>query len=220
MVVNLLVGFPGQQPGGLVLTVLYFLAAGSGAVLAGFAYAVVCATMPRWSLPLQALSSLLRGIPLLLLVFLSAHVSGLSTGAAGLVALLLYSYAHVGEIFRSFLVSYPEHMSEQARVMGITPARELLRLRMPWTLWRAWDAVTTHWVSLLKDTGALVVLSIGEMTTVAKMLSEAPGSSQQWVAVLVLVGAFYLAATLALIRIIQLTAGQLIRVKRFDEAYA
>ena len=209
MVVDLLLGLPGQRPGGLVLTVLYFAGAGSGALVVGLTYAMVGVAWPWASLPLQAGSALLRGIPPLLLLFLLAEVSDLTTGGAGLVALLLYSFSHVGEIFRAFLASYPHHLSEQARLMGIGPIGEWIGLRAPWTLWRAWDGITTHWISLLKDTGALVVLGIGELTTVAKVLSEAPGSYERWVAVLVLAGALYLAATLALIKFLPLVLGKL-----------
>lgn len=83
--------------------------------------------------------------------------------------------------------------------MGMGPVREWVRLRIPWTLRHAWGAVGTHWVSLLKDTGALVVLGIGELTTVAKALSETPAGPNQWVTVLVSAAGLYLAATLVLI---------------------
>jgi ABC-type amino acid transport system permease subunit len=203
MIENLLIGLPGERPGGLVLTVLYAVAAGWGALLLGFAYATIGVILPKASLPLQAASAFLRGVPLLLLMFLLAQTSSLPVGIAGLLAILLYSFAHVSEVLRSFLASYPANLSDQARVMGIGPAREWLRLRIPWTLRHAWGAVGTHWVSLLKDTGALVVLGIGELTTVAKALGETPAAANQWVTVLVSAAALYLAATFVLIWLLQ-----------------
>jgi polar amino acid transport system permease protein len=203
MIENLLLGLPGERPGGLVLTILYAVAAGWGALVLGLVYATIGVMMPRASLPLQAASAFLRGIPLLLLIFLLAQLSSLTVGVAGLVALLIYSFAHVGEVLRSFLASYPVNLSDQARVMGINPVREWLGLRIPWTLRHAWGAVGTHWVSLLKDTGAVVVLGIGELTTVAKALSETPASANHWVTVLVSAAALYLAATLTLIQLLK-----------------
>ncbi len=220
MVLNLLFGLPGERPGGLVLTVLYFVASGLGALMLGFAYAAVGVMLPWGSLPLQAASALLRGIPLLLLVFLLAHVPWLTTGGAGLAALLIYSFSHVGESLRSFLASYPRYLSEQARLMGIGPAREFLRLRMPWTLWRAWGALLTHWVSLLKDTGALVVLGIGELTTSAKVLSETTASYEHWLTVLVLAAALYLGTTLALIYGLKFAMGKAGKVMHREQAHA
>jgi ABC-type amino acid transport system permease subunit len=219
MVVNLLIGLPDDRPGGLALTVLYFLAAGAGALVTGFAYAAAGVTLPRASLVLQAGSALLRGIPLLLLVFFMAHVSALPEGGAGLAALLLYSFSHVGETLRSFLASYPNCLVEQARVIGMRPTREWMTLRLPWTLWRALAALATHWISLLKDTGALVVLGIGELTTVAKILSEGSAGYDQWRAVLLWAAAMYLAATLVLIRSLQYAIGRFGRAMRSEESH-
>ncbi|MFW6069379.1 MAG: hypothetical protein ACOC9E_07330, partial [Chloroflexota bacterium] len=174
MVINLLVGLPGDRPGGLVLTILYAIGSGAGAVILGLVYAWIGVTWKRASLSLQAASAFIRGVPVLLLIFLTAHLSGLTTGGAGLVALSLYSFSHVGEVFRSFLGAYPAEVAEQARVMGMLPIWEWLLLRIPWTLRHAWAALSTHWISLLKDTGALVVLGVGELTTVAKALAETP----------------------------------------------
>jgi ABC-type amino acid transport system permease subunit len=220
VVVSLLFGLPGDRPGGLVLTVLYFIASGVGALVAGFAYAAVGVTLPRASLPLQVVSALLRGVPLLLLVFVLTHVPWLSTSAAGLAALFLYSFAHVGETLRSFLASYPHYLSEQARIIGLGPVREWLELRTPWTLWRAWGALLTHWVSLLKDTGALVVLGIGELTTVAKVLSELDASYEWWATVLISAAMLYLGATLALIWALYVAPGRLGKVMRSEPTQA
>jgi ABC-type amino acid transport system permease subunit len=209
MVMNLVAGLPDDRPGGLVLTIAVFVAAGFGAVVFGFLYATVCVGLPRLSLALQAAAALLRGIPLLLLVFLFAHLPEVPKFAAGLGALVVYSFVHVGETLRSFLAAYPTHLREQARVVGLGPVREWLQLRIPWTFWRALAALGTHWVSLLKDTGALVVLGIGELTTVAKVLSEGPYGDEHWIEVMLWAGALYLSATLALIQAIEYVTAKL-----------
>jgi polar amino acid transport system permease protein len=200
MIENLLFGLPNARPGGLVLTVLFFLGAGLVAVLAGFAYGALCVVLPRASLPLQAGSAVLRGVPLLLLMFLLAQASGLPVGAAGLVALILYSFAYVGEIIRTFLGSYPAYLADQAQIMSLSPLREWLQLRVPWTLGKALDALGTHWISLLKDTGALVVLGIGELTSVAKVLSETTASYDRWVLLSIAAAGVYLMTTMLLIQ--------------------
>lgn len=210
MVVNLLFGLPGDRPGGLVLTIFVAVVSGGSAILLGFAYATIGVIWKRASLALQAASAFLRGIPILLLVFLTAHLSGLTPANAGLIALSLYSFAHVGEILRSFLAAYPSHLADQARVMGILPIWEWLSMRIPWTLRHAWAAVSTHWISLLKDTGALVVLGVGELTTVAKALGETPANYNQWGLIFTLAAALYLAATFVLIRILRMIERRLV----------
>ena len=204
MVMNLLFGFPGDRPGGLLLTLIYALGSGAIGLATGLAYASIGVMWQRASLALQAASAFLRGVPLLLLIFLTAHQAGLPSASAGLLALSLYSFAHVGEILRSFLAAYPAHLADQARVIGIFPLWEWLTLRIPWTLRHAWAAVSTHWISLLKDTGALVILGVGELTTVAKALGETPANYDRWTIVFALAAALYLLVTFALIRILRL----------------
>jgi polar amino acid transport system permease protein len=202
VVEQLLIGLPNDRPGGLVLTVVLFVLAAGGAVVLGLAYAAACVALPRASLPLQAGAAVLRGVPVLLLVFFAGHLTALPVVGAGLVALVLYSLAHVGEILRSFLGAYPSDCAEQARAMGIGPVREWLQLRAPRTLGYALYALATHWISLLKDTGALIVLGIGELTTVAKVLSDSDPSFEGWATVLGAAAGIYLATTLALIQLL------------------
>jgi ABC-type amino acid transport system permease subunit len=220
MVVSLLIGLPGDRPGGLVLTVFFFVTSGLAALVMGFAYAIVGVVLPRASLPLQGASAVLRGIPLLLLVFMLAHVPWLTMRQAGFAALTIYSLSHVGEVLRSFLGAYPRHLADQSRVIGMRPWSDWLELRMPWTLWRAWNALFTHWVSLLKDTGALVVLGIGELTMVAKVLSELEAGFDRWLFVLILAAALYLVATLLLIRMVQVIPGRLGRLTVAERSWA
>lgn len=199
MIVNLLVGLPNDRPGGLLLTVIVFIAAASGAVVAGLLYAAVCVWFPRASVILQASGAFLRGVPLLLLIFFIAQTSALPVAVAGLLALLLYSFSHASEILRSFLGSYPAQFAHQARAMGVGPVREWLQLRFSWTIARSLGALGTHWISLLKDTGALVILGVGELTSVAKVLSETTASYDRWISVLLTASGVYLVATLALV---------------------
>ncbi|MEN3304424.1 MAG: polar amino acid transport system permease protein [Micromonosporaceae bacterium] len=208
MIVNLLIGLPDQRPGGLALSIMSAAAAAVCAVLAGIGYAAVCVRAPRLTLLLQAALALLRGIPLLLLIFVLGQVTSLPLAATGFVALGLYSLSHVGETLRSYLATYPRPLRDQARVMALSPAREWVSLRLPWTLRRSLDALGTHWISLLKDTGALTVLGIGELTTVARLLSERT-TTTQWMYILLTAAALYLVAVLALIRVLALVKTRL-----------
>jgi len=45
MILNLLIGLPGDRPGGLVLTLVCFFASGAGALMVGFVYAVICVAL-------------------------------------------------------------------------------------------------------------------------------------------------------------------------------
>lgn len=198
MITNLLLGLPGQRPGGLVLTVIVAVGSAACAVVLGIGYASVCVQARRASLVLQAVLALLRGIPLILLIFALAQLTSVGLPVAGFIGLVLYSLCHVGETLRSFLASYPAELDDQARLLGLGGLRRLLTLRLPWTFRRSLDALATHWISLLKDTGALVVLGIGELTTVTKVLSES-GSLRDWQLVLLTAGLLYLGTAVLLI---------------------
>lgn len=203
MIEHLLIGLPGERPGGLVLTVALFAGSAGGAVALGYVYAALNVVYPRAALAMQGVTAILRGVPLLLLAFLLVNLPGLSARSAGLLALVLYSFSHSGEILRGFLAAYPRPLAEQARIMGVAWARDWLELRLRWTFKRALPALLTHWVSLLKDTGALVVLGIGELTTVVKLLGESSRDLGDWTSVLCMGALLYLVATLSLINLVQ-----------------
>jgi len=201
MIVDLLIGLPDQRPGGLLLSVLATVVAGGLAVLAGMLYATACVTAPRLTLAVQGGLAVLRGVPLLLLVFALTQLTTLPLLASGIAALFLYSLSHVGEALRSYLAAYPPTLREQARLLGFSRPREWATLRVPWTVRRSLDALGTHWISLLKDTGALVVIGIGELTTVARLLSERT-DTRGWLLILLLAAGLYLLVVVAMTRAI------------------
>lgn len=202
MMTSLLVGLPGDQPGGLVLSVLFFTVAGIGALFVGVAYALTCSASRALAGTLQVAAALVRGVPILLLVFLAAVVTPGPVEIAAVLGLLLYSWAHTGEILRGFFAAYPRSLRDQARIMGMTTGAEVVLLRVPWTIRRSLDALLTHWVSLLKDTGALIILGIGELTMLARTLSETAATTAEWLTVVATASGLYLAATLSLIAIV------------------
>jgi ABC-type amino acid transport system permease subunit len=204
MVENLILGLPEERPGGLVLTLMYFAGSALIALLAGLIYAMVCVTLPRTSLLLQAACACLRGVPVILLIFLLGQLNAMPLSASCLMALTVYSFVHVGEILRGFLRSYPATAREQAQALGIGVRMDWTRLRLPWTFRYSFDALTTHWISLLKDTGALVILSVGELTTVAKSLTDSSVDSTHIATVLTCAAALYLGTTLTLIGLLKI----------------
>jgi polar amino acid transport system permease protein len=203
MIVDLLIGLPAQRPGGILLTLILAVGSAAGAIVLGVMYAVVCVRFPRLSLGPQAALAVMRGIPLLLLVFALGQLTTLPLVATGYLALLLYSLCHVGETLRGFLASYPPELRDQSRVLGHGWVRDWMLLRLPWTLTHSMDALATHWISLLKDTGALTVLGIGELTSVATTLSLTADVSQ-WELIITEAGLIYLAVTVLLIQSLEL----------------
>ena len=185
---------------------MLFAASAVGAVGLGYLYAAVNVAFPRAALLLQCATAVVRGIPLLLLAFLLVNLPTLSALGAGVLALVLYSFSHVSEVLRGFLAAYPATLGEQTRVMAVGPLHDWFGLRLQWTVRQALPALLTHWVSLLKDTGALVVLGIGELTTVVKLLGESSRDLGEWAFVLGAGALLYLAATFTLIYVVEALA--------------
>ncbi|MEO0443904.1 MAG: hypothetical protein AAFZ92_09220 [Pseudomonadota bacterium] len=198
----LLFGLPSSTLGGLALTVVLFLVSAVMALVLGYVYAVVIIQYTQLKTVLLTAAAMIRGIPLLLLVFMSSYLPNVSTLWSGILGLTLYSFSHVGEIQRGYLTKYPHYLTSQTRAMGIGWLRDWGHLRPLWIWNRSFQALLTHWISLLKDTGALVVLGIGELTTVAKVLSESSHDTGRWLSVLMLTALLYLVATLGLIGIL------------------
>lgn len=203
MIRELLIGFPGQRPGGLLLTLMLAVGAGACAVLLGACYAVICVQVPTLGLILQCALAVVRGVPLLLLAFALGQATTLPLVAAGFLALVAYSTSHVGETLRSFLRAYPVSSRDQARIFAISRTRELVAFRLPWAFRRALDALGTHWISLLKDTGALTVLGIAELTTEAHSLSE-QADIHGWALIIATAAVLYLGSALVLMGLIRL----------------
>lgn len=197
MLTNLLIGLPGHRPGGLALTLLLGVGSAVVALLFGLVYATACVALPRASFPLQAAMAFIRGIPLLILVFMAGAGTPLPLVLAGFMALCMYSLCHVGEILRGFLNSYPKLLRNQARLTGLSLPAEWFILRIPWTLRRSLAALGTHWISLYKDTGALTVLAIGELTSIVQLLSET-ASTEEWIRILATAAALYLVTSLTI----------------------
>lgn len=198
----LVLGLPGQRPGGLVLTVLAFLGAALGGLALGIVYALACVAARAAAWPLMVINTCLRGLPPMLLVFALAHLPAFSPAEAGAAGLALYSLSHTGEALRAYLAVYPRPLAEAARVMGVHPLMDWLVLRLGWSLRQALPVLATHWVSLLKDTGALVVVGVGELTTVAKLVAESTASVGAWATALAAAAALYLLATYALLTLL------------------
>jgi ABC-type amino acid transport system permease subunit len=203
MIVDLLIGLPAQRPGGILLTALIAAGAASGALLLGIIYATICVRLPWLSLGLQAPLAVARGVPLLLLIFAIGQLTTLPLIVTGYLAVLLYSLCHVGETLRGFMAAYPRALADQARVLGYGWLRDWALLRLPWTLRSSLDALATHWISLLKDTGALTVLGIGELTTVASTLGQTSDVAD-WELIISLAGLIYLSTAVILIQSLEL----------------
>lgn len=208
---NLLIGFPNQRPGGLLLTI--FLAA--GAIMVGFLIALGIGIAQRSPRPFMRLvarlyADLLRGIPLILLVLIIHTVMGngrrwginTSPLLSAMIALTLYSSAYQAEIVRAGLDAVPPHLVESARLLGSSPGQAYRLIQLRYTVHVMLPALTGQAISLFKDSSVVVIIGVAELMTVAKIaLGSNVANAPYWVSLYLTVGALYFAVAFTLSRL-------------------
>ena len=209
---SLLIGFPGQRPGGLALSILLALVG----VGLGFVIAIPISSgyESRWP-PLHWLCrlyvELFRGLPLILLLILMHQVVGsrrfgldLSPRASALMALALYSGAYQTEIMRSGLRSVPSQLVESARLMGSTPWQLYRLVKLRYAFRVMLPAFTGQAISLFKDTSVVIIIGVADLMTVARAaLGSDVTNTPYWVSLYLMVGLLYFGVAFSLSQLAQ-----------------
>jgi His/Glu/Gln/Arg/opine family amino acid ABC transporter permease subunit len=207
---NLLFGFPGQRPGGLLLSVLISVVAiGMGFVVAlGVGTARTSGSM--WMRQAaRVYVNVFRGLPLLLLLLLIHQFVGgarfgldFSPMTSTLIALTLYTSAYQAEIVRAGLEAVPQPLIDSARLMGAGPWQRFIFVRLRYALHTMLPAFTGQAITLFKDSSVVLVLGVGELMTVARAtLGSEVQNTAYWVPVYLLVGTLYAVVALTVSRV-------------------
>lgn len=207
---NLLIGFPGHRPGGLLTTLLLALV-GNGL---GFGLGLLVGWLGEAKQrPLHLLSRLyietFRGMPLLLLVLLIFQLfgNGRRYGLpptpiyAAFLALTLYSAAYQAEIIRAGLRAVPNPMIEASTLMGHTAAQSFRRLKLPYAIQVMIPALVGQAISLFKDSSVVIIIGVADLMTTARIvLGSDIGNAPYWVSLYLLVGFCYFVIAFTLSR--------------------
>jgi polar amino acid transport system permease protein len=177
----LLVGqYPNGPLGGLALT---FILAVLGLALAfPLGVLLALARVSRFRLlywPATALVYVMRGLPLIMLIFwvyfflpaiVGRPVSGFSTLLATLV---IYEAAYLAEIIRAGIESLPQGQMEAARAVGLTYMQAMRKVVLPQALYNMVPAMLSQFVSTIKETSLGYVISVNELTYAANQVNSA-----------------------------------------------
>jgi polar amino acid transport system permease protein len=176
----LLVGqYPTGPLGGLALT---FILAVLGLALA-FPLSVLLALarvspfrILYW--PATALVYVMRGLPLIMLIFwvyfflpviVGQPVSGFSTLLATLV---IYEAAYLAEIVRAGIESLPHGQMEAARSVGLSYMQAMRKVILPQAIYNMGPAMLSQLVSTIKETSLGYVISVNELTFAANQINS------------------------------------------------
>jgi polar amino acid transport system substrate-binding protein len=135
---------------------------------------------------------LFRGTPLLLqlyvLYFGIADLIRLGPMTAAILGLGLNYAAYEAEVHRAALLALPRAQGEAARALGLGPWQALRHVLLPQSLRTALPALTNDFVSLLKDSSLVSVITVVELTKRMTILSV---ELRDWVLPGVLCAALY-----------------------------
>jgi len=203
---NLLIGFPGHRPGGLLLSMGLAILAIGLAFLMGIVIGTGCASGKRplrWACHLYV--QIFRGLPLVLLLLLVHQSLGSRLAlnftplTSALVALTLYSSAYQAEIVRAGLRTVPQPMVDAARLLGGNPFQLYRRIKLPYALRVMLPAFTGQAISLFKDTSVVIIIGVADLMTVARIaLGSDVGNAPYWLAINGVVGLLYFSIAFSL----------------------
>jgi len=172
----------GQYPkgplGGLALTVLL---AGLALVLAlplGVALGLARVSpyrVIRW--PVTALVFVVRGVPLLMVVFWAyfflPSITGVKTDQFGtmLIALVVFDGAYLAEIVRAGIRGVPKGQFESARSLGLSYAQTMRRVILPQALRHMLPSLVNQFVATIKETSLGYIIGLTEVSFIAAQIN-------------------------------------------------
>ncbi len=119
---------------------------------------------------------LFRGTPLLIQIYifyfcLAAAIHYDNPLVIGIVALAAFSGAYIAEIVRAGIESISKGQMEAALSIGLSRRQALRHVIFPQALRRIIPPVTGQFVSLVKDSSLLSVISVRELTKAAEVVN-------------------------------------------------
>jgi polar amino acid transport system substrate-binding protein len=177
---------------GALVTLLISLAAMLLAAPLGLALALVRRESRRLRPFATAYVEIVRGTPVLLqlyvLYFGLADVIALSPWAAAIIGLGLNYAAYEAEIYRGAIQAIPHDQWEAALAIGLPRRAALRHVILPQALRIATPGVTNDFISLLKDSSLVSVLTVVELT---KRMTIVAVDNRSWLAPAALCAALY-----------------------------
>ncbi|MFM0094126.1 amino acid ABC transporter permease [Paraburkholderia nemoris] len=168
----LLVGqFPQGPLGGLALTLCLAIAGLTIsfplAVLVGVARTSTHAVI---YLPVSLAVHLVRGLPVLMIIFWAYFIVPLVIGhsvsalTTVLCALVVYELAFMGEVIRAGIQAIPKGQIEAARSLGFNGFQVMRRVVLPQALFHMLPSILNRFISLVKNTSLGYIISLNELT--------------------------------------------------------
>ncbi|MFB3052722.1 MAG: amino acid ABC transporter permease [Dehalococcoidia bacterium] len=184
--------------GGLLLTMMLAIVG----IVASFPLALLLAlgrasTFPVIRLFCVGYIELIRGVPLITLLFMAKFILPLMVGTErdsflgtdlpitipgvelddvlrAMAAITIFSSAYLAEIIRGGLQSVPKGQMEAAQALGLGTARILAFIVVPQALRAVIPALVGQFIALFKDTSLVVIVGLTELLKAAQQVTAQP----------------------------------------------
>lgn len=172
----------GQYPegplGGLTLTILLSVLALSLASPVGLLFGLARISTRRWlRWPVTALIYIVRGSPLLMVVFWAyfflPSVTGQQTSqfTTMLIALVIFNGAYLAEVVRAGIQGIPRGQMESARALGLSYFTAMRRVILPQALRNALPSLVNQLVTTIKETSLGYIIGLTEVSFIASQIN-------------------------------------------------
>jgi len=178
-----LVYVPTSEWGGLPLTILLF----TGTVLIGMPVAILLALGRRASMPVISCASvvfieMLRGVPLITILFVVVNVFPLFLPAGMEVNKLLritigiaiFFACYQAEVIRGGLQAVPRGQYEAAASLNLTYLQRTRHVILPQALRICLPAITNHIIAAMKNTSFVIIIGLFDILTATTAVMQDP----------------------------------------------
>lgn len=176
----LLIGqYPNGPLGGLAVTFIVSLLGIGLAFPLGVVMALALTSPLKWvRRPIVTFVYLLRGVPLVMLIFwvyflvpliIKQPISGAATM---LITLVFYQAAYLSEIIRAGIQGLPKGQTEAARACGLSYMQTMRKVVLPQAIYNMIPSMISQFVSTIKETSLGYVISMNELTFAASQINN------------------------------------------------
>jgi len=178
--------------GGMLSAVIMAVLGIFGAFWIGMAAGLMRLSKKWWlKIPAVAYIEMVRGMPLLLLIFwfffLAPVLIGQSLPAFSttVFCFMIFTGAYVGEIVRAGVLALPKGQLEAARGSGLSQTQAMRFVILPQALRNMIPSFVNQFVSLTKDTSLASILGVSELTRTGVQVDnrEMVASFEVWITI-------------------------------------
>lgn len=181
-----------HTPEGFVAAIILAITGIFGAFWLGLAAGLMRLSKNKWiKIPAVAYIEMIRGMPLLLLIFWFYYLAPVITGqnmpafTTTMVCFMIFTGAYVGEIVRAGVLALPKGQMEAARGSGLSHAQAMRFVILPQALRNMIPSFVNQFVSLTKDTSLAAILGVIELTRTGVQVDnrETVASFEIWITI-------------------------------------